>query len=326
MRSRGCPSAEQERPVPPRLQAPRRLTVARPPYRHDSGPPGSRADLRLDDSRSPVPAPPHPSPGPGALRSDSSWVRWYTRVRRGWSTCGSRAGAGSGSSRGLVSGDGDAGSGRRRCTRRWARLFPGNRVLEVAAAGVAPAGRPGAFAVADVDQVPELVAGVVRAGVVPVVAAGDREGFEVDGQVRAVGYRPQPPGPVLAVRRRCSGRSRSGPPGGPVPGLRVRRIGLVPGGPGRTCLPGRPWSGLGSGCPAAGPARAAVWPAGGAGAAVRGGVPVLIGDGQAPGGGRVGGGVWRPWRGPGPRRWARTRPRPPAARRARAGWPAGWSG
>ena len=204
-------------------------------------------------------------------------------------------------------------------TRR-AAGFPGNGVLEVAAAGGPPAGRPRAFAVPDVDQVPELVAGVVGAGVVPVVAAGDRDRFQVDAQVRAAGSRPQPPGPVPAVPAILAVPAVPAVPG--VPGLRhsrcsprlhcSRRLGrvarcrvcgraaAVPGGrvvPSRVCRVARSAgmaarAGRGPGGPAAGarPAPCAGGP-GGAGAAVRGGLPLLIGEGQAPAGGRVRGGL-----------------------------------
>jgi len=63
-------------------------------------------------------------------------------------------------------------------------LFPGDGMLEIAALGAAAAGWPRAFPVADVDEVPEPVAGVVGGRFVPMVAVGDSEGLQVDGQVR----------------------------------------------------------------------------------------------------------------------------------------------
>jgi hypothetical protein len=63
---------------------------------------------------------------------------------------------------------------------RAAAGFPGDRVFEVASAGAAAAGTPGAFPVTDVDEVPEFVAGVVGAGFVPVVAVADGERLKVD--------------------------------------------------------------------------------------------------------------------------------------------------
>ena len=48
-------------------------------------------------------------------------------------------------------------------------------MFEVAVPGVPGAGGEGALAVADLDQVPERVAGLVAARLVPVVAAGDRD-------------------------------------------------------------------------------------------------------------------------------------------------------
>jgi drug/metabolite transporter (DMT)-like permease len=63
-----------------------------------------------------------------------------------------------------------------------AAFFPGDGVLEVAAPGVAQARRVGAFAVPDLHQVAEYAAGVVRGCFVPVVAAGDGEGFGAGGQ------------------------------------------------------------------------------------------------------------------------------------------------
>ena len=69
-------------------------------------------------------------------------------------------------------------------------------MLKIAAAGVAQAGRVGAGAVPDLDQVAEGAAGVVRGGFVPVVASGDGEGFQGGGQVEAAAGDAQPPGAV----------------------------------------------------------------------------------------------------------------------------------
>jgi hypothetical protein len=63
-------------------------------------------------------------------------------------------------------------------------LFPGHGVLVFAAAGVAPAGRPAAVPVADLDEMAEFVAGVVSAGLVLVVTVVDRNGLKIDGQLR----------------------------------------------------------------------------------------------------------------------------------------------
>jgi hypothetical protein len=57
-------------------------------------------------------------------------------------------------------------------------------VLIVAAACVAPARRPVAVPVADLDEVAEFIARVVSAGLVPVVAVVDRNGLKINGQLR----------------------------------------------------------------------------------------------------------------------------------------------
>ena len=172
--------------------------------------------------------------------------------------CGSRAGSARVSIRRLAWRGGGDGSGAR-CCRLQVRppCSQGDGVLEVAAAGVAQAGRVGAFAVPDLDQVAEGAAGVVGGGLVPVVAFGDREGFQGRGQVEGVAGEAQPPGPVPAGRAaagtragRCRCRCRvgwswrwlawwfppwaglspvggspagCGPPGGGPPGSLVRR-------------------------------------------------------------------------------------------------------
>ena len=76
---------------------------------------------------------------------------------------------------------------------RESALFPGHGVLIIAAACVASAGRPAAVPVADLDEVAESVAGVVTAGLVPVVTVVDRNGLKIDGQIR-----PAPPTPLAA--------------------------------------------------------------------------------------------------------------------------------
>jgi hypothetical protein len=67
---------------------------------------------------------------------------------------------------------------------RESAFFPGHGVLIIAAACVASAGRPAAVPVADLDEVAESVAGVVSAGLVPVVTVVDRNGLKIDGQLR----------------------------------------------------------------------------------------------------------------------------------------------
>ena len=68
---------------------------------------------------------------------------------------------------------------------RPASFFPGDGVFEVATLGGPPARWIRTFAVPDLHQVPEPAAGVVRGGLVPVVAVGDGNGFQADGQVEA---------------------------------------------------------------------------------------------------------------------------------------------
>src|SRR5215470_8099186 len=68
-----------------------------------------------------------------------------------------------------------------------AALVVGEGVLEVAAARVPGAGREGALAVPDLDQVPQRVAGPVAVRLVPVVAAGDRHRAGLDGELPAAG-------------------------------------------------------------------------------------------------------------------------------------------
>src|SRR5215472_7880532 len=93
-------------------------------------------------------------------------------------------------------------------------------VLEVAAAGVPGAGREGALAVPDLHQVPQRVAGLVAARLVPVVAAGHRHRAELHGELPPAGQDQRPaavpawragtvargerPRSVPAARRGCS--------------------------------------------------------------------------------------------------------------------------
>jgi hypothetical protein len=65
-----------------------------------------------------------------------------------------------------------------------ATIFERDGVLVVAAGGVALAGRPIAGAVPDLDEVAELIAGIVGGGLVPVIAVADRDGFRVNRQFR----------------------------------------------------------------------------------------------------------------------------------------------
>ena len=118
-------------------------------------------------------------------------------------TCGSRAGAGRGSSRRLAFGDGGGDSGARRYRRRSSRLFPGDRMLEVAAFRGPAAGGPGAVPVAYLDQVAEPVAGIVSGCLVPVIAVGDRDRFQVTVRSgpRAVGRSRQVPYPSFVIWR-----------------------------------------------------------------------------------------------------------------------------
>jgi len=79
-------------------------------------------------------------------------------------------------------------------------------VVEVGLAGVVVAGREGAGAVADLDQVAELVAGLVGGGLVPVVAGVGGDRVEAHGELPAArgGERP---GAVAVRRARPAGRA-----------------------------------------------------------------------------------------------------------------------
>jgi len=80
-------------------------------------------------------------------------------------------------------------------------VLPGNGVLEVAAGRDAAAGRIVAFPVTYFHQVAQPGARVVAGAAVAVVAAGDREGFQVHGQIRRA---------VRAVRAVRAGRAGPG--------------------------------------------------------------------------------------------------------------------
>jgi hypothetical protein len=94
----------------------------------------------------------------------------------------------------------------------------GDVVLDVALGGGPPADRAGAGAVPDLDQVLELDAGVVAAGLVPVVAGVGGQRFQGDDQVGPAAGGAQPPG--------------AWPPGGRsrLAGVNVKPV--SPGGPG----------------------------------------------------------------------------------------------
>ncbi len=138
-------------------------------------------------------------------------------------------------------------------------------MLEVAGGGGAPADGAGAGGVPDLGQVAELDPGVVALGRKAVVAVVGGDRVERDGQV-----------------------GLSAGPAAQCPGAVSARWGVLAGGG-----EGEPWP-----VPVPGPARwsRSLWfPVTfgfGSGAAVADGVPVLVGDGDAPGGlGVAGGGV-----------------------------------
>ena len=124
-------------------------------------------------------------------------------------------------------------------------------VLVVALGGRAAADGADAGGVPDLGQVPQLDAGVVAAGLMAVVAGVGGDRVDRDDQVRPGSGGVQPPGAVPARRAVPAGGSKGEP----------RRAGAG-------ALP--------------------VTPGFGAGAAVGDGVALVVGDGQAPGGLRVG--------------------------------------
>src|SRR6185437_416101 len=138
-----------------------------------------------------------------------------------------------------------------------AALVVGPGMLEVRFAGVAGAGREGAFPVADLHQVPQQVTGLVAGCLIPVVAVGDGDGPEADVVVPAAGQGECPGAP--SVR----GPGLAGAPGeGPRP----------------VAGAGARWRGLAAASP------------GGSGAAVADGVSLGAGDRHAPGAVRAAGG------------------------------------
>src|ERR1700722_1735165 len=88
---------------------------------------------------------------------------------------------------------------------------------------MAGAGWKGALVVADLDEVPEGVVGLVRVGFPPVVAGVGGDGFERDGVLQATGQGDSP---------------------GPAPERVARRVLLAEGG-GRGEGPAGPWCGAG---------------------------------------------------------------------------------
>src|SRR6266702_4568549 len=99
-----------------------------------------------------------------------------------------------------------------------AALVVGGRVLEIAAAGVPRAGRERALAVADLNQVPQRVAGLVAARLMPVIAIGHRHRAEPDGKLPPAGQgeRPRP------VPARRAGAGAAGERPRAVPAARRR--------------------------------------------------------------------------------------------------------
>jgi hypothetical protein len=241
--------------------------------------------------------------GPAARRPDGPtsvpirrgrwWVRWCRCGRRGWSRCGCRAGAGRVASWGAVSGGDGDDSGARRCTRRWPRRLP-RQWCARNRSGLRRGGR------AD-SRIPRRVFPLGGGGggwgrgrrFGAVVTAGDREGFQVHGQVRQAGWAGwagwacfaeggelQSPGPVAIGR--------------PARGWRPAVAGRVTGWPAaasgwcagraRWCAGGAGWSGV--------PVPFAFgFGFAGLGAAVGEGVAAGVGDGDAPGRRRVTGGL-----------------------------------
>ena len=136
---------------------------------------------------------------------------------------------------------------------RPAARFVGGVVLEVSLGGGPAADRAGAGGVPDLGQVPELDPGVVAFGFVLVVAGVGGDRVDGDDQVRAVSRGGQPPGSVPAGRPVPAGRGEG------EPGLSRR----------------------------AGACAVPLVLGFGPGAAVGDGVPLVVGDGQAPRGLRV---------------------------------------
>ena len=106
-------------------------------------------------------------------------------------------------------------------------------MFEVSLGGGSPADRPGTRRVPDLGQVPELDAGVVALGLVPVVAVAGGDRVERDEQISlSAGPGAQPPGAVSARRAVLAG-SREGEPrlcsvAGPAGRIRsTRRVGFA---------------------------------------------------------------------------------------------------
>src|SRR5487761_147392 len=110
-----------------------------------------------------------------------------------------------------------------------AAFGPRDRVVPFAAAGVPDADGEHAFAVADLDEPPQGVAGLVPGGLIAVVAVPVRDGGELDGQDEVA--EGQGPGAVPAG---WSGAGRGEGDGGPVTGA----AGSVLPGSGRSGFPG----------------------------------------------------------------------------------------
>ena len=125
-------------------------------------------------------------------------------------------------------------------------LVVGDRMLEIAVAGMPRTRRERTFPVPDLHQVPEGVAGLVGMRFVPMVAVGHWNGAELDGELPAVGE-------------------------GEVPGaVSIWRAGIVLAGERPRAVPAIGWRGFGS----LRPHRLA--------ASVADRVAVGVGDGDAP--------------------------------------------
>ena len=115
---------------------------------------------------------------------------------------------------------------------RASALVVGGGMLEVAVPGVPGAGRERACPVPDLDEMPEGVAGLVRMGFKSVIAVGDRDRAELDGEPC---FAPVPDSRASSVQARSSSlsaayREMPSAPGGLVPGALVPHLGQ-PAGP-----------------------------------------------------------------------------------------------
>src|ERR1700723_2580352 len=105
-------------------------------------------------------------------------------------------------------------------------LVVGGGVLEVGLAGVAGAGWERAFSVADLDEVAEGVVGLVRAGLVAVVAIEGRHRPQLDHEVPAAGQRERPVAvPARRSRIGVPGEAPGGPAGRPGRGGQLGQAG-----------------------------------------------------------------------------------------------------